>query len=39
MGIAIAVLNWTPAVFWASTPHETFAAIEVRAEMNRPSSE
>ncbi len=27
-------LEWPPAVFWASTPHELFAAIDGRKEAN-----
>lgn len=26
--MTIAHMHWTPAAFWASTPHEVYAAIE-----------
>ncbi len=29
MGIAIVRLRWSPAEFWASTPHEFWSAVEV----------
>lgn len=28
MGMAAAMLHWTPPQFWQSTPHEFFAAYE-----------
>jgi hypothetical protein len=32
MGLAAVHLGWTAAAFWAATPHEFFAAIEVLTE-------
>ena len=29
MGLAAFYLHWSPDTFWASTPHEFFAAYEV----------
>lgn len=34
MGIAAAAFHWSPAEFWASTPHEYWAAYEVYRDMN-----
>jgi hypothetical protein len=34
MGFAAAALHWSPATFWASTPHEFFAAYEAFLTMN-----
>jgi len=28
IGLACAHLKWTPAAFWASTPHELYASVE-----------
>lgn len=30
------VLHWKPADFWAATPHEVMAAVEMFQEMNPP---
>lgn len=35
MGIAAAALHWPPATWWASTPHEFWAAMEGIEAMNR----
>lgn len=32
MGVAIVVLGWRPEEFWRATPHELFAALEVKRE-------
>ncbi|TAN64266.1 MAG: phage tail assembly chaperone [Magnetospirillum sp.] len=39
MGIACGVLGWPPPVFWSSTPHELFAAIEGYQAANRSPDE
>jgi len=38
MGIAIVRLHWTPAAFWAATPHEFFSAVEVLEMMSKPQN-
>ncbi|MFZ2872248.1 phage tail assembly chaperone [Zavarzinia sp.] len=30
LGVATGLLRWSPAAFWAATPHEFWAAIEAR---------
>lgn len=35
MGIAAAALGWRPSEYWASTPHEFWAAFEGWEAMNR----
>jgi hypothetical protein len=30
--MAAVVLNWPPATFWASTPHELWAALDFKNE-------
>lgn len=32
MGFAIVRLRWSPAEFWAATPHEFWSAVEVLEE-------
>lgn len=39
MGVALAHLKWSPAVFWASTPHELYAALEALAPSNNKQGE
>jgi hypothetical protein len=34
MGLACAAFHWTPAQFWAATPHEWWASYEIYREMN-----
>ncbi len=36
MGVASAVLGWTPREFWLSTHHEFAAAEEIYVEVNSP---
>ncbi|WP_081608844.1 phage tail assembly chaperone [Paramagnetospirillum caucaseum] len=38
LGIASGVLGWSPDVFWASTPHETYAAISGWRRANDPKA-
>lgn len=40
MKVALGRLGWAPAVFWAATPHELWAAFEDWVEVNclRPPS-
>lgn len=38
LGFACAALHWPPHVFWASTPHEFYAAIDSFAELNAPDA-
>lgn len=33
MGLAAAAFHWSAAAFWASTPHEFFAAYESWLEL------
>lgn len=33
MGFAIVRLGWSPAAFWASTPHELYSAVETLERM------
>ena len=37
MGMAMAVLHWSAADFWACTPHELHAAAEALAAMHKES--
>jgi hypothetical protein len=39
LGLCCALLHWSPAIFFSSTPHEIFAAIEGVETINRPSDE
>jgi hypothetical protein len=39
MGLAIAAFHWSAAEFWASTPHEFYAAYETYREMNKRPDE
>ncbi len=39
MGIAACAFHWSPDIFWASTPHEWWAAYEVWREMNKKPDE
>jgi len=34
MKVALGRLGWAPAVFWAATPHEFWAAYDDWAEVN-----
>lgn len=35
MGLAIAVLGWSPKQFWSATMHEFQSAVEAKEEINR----
>ncbi|ARS29083.1 phage tail assembly chaperone [Sphingomonas sp. KC8] len=37
MGLAQAAFGWSAAQFWAATPHELYAMLEMRVEMNKPT--
>jgi hypothetical protein len=39
MGFAGAILGWSPAEYYASTPHEYWAAYEVWREANTTSDD
>lgn len=39
MGRAFVDLGWTPATFWASTPHELFAAFDFQHERAEAEAE
>jgi hypothetical protein len=34
MGFAVAAFGWRPREFWASTPHEFYAALESYERLN-----
>jgi len=34
-GVAAIILCWPPDVFWRSTPHEFWTAMEVKEEQQR----
>jgi hypothetical protein len=35
MGLACAGLGWMPGTYWDATPHELFATLEARREINK----
>lgn len=39
MGMAAYFLHWSPAEFFASTPHEFWAAYEIIEQANPPAKE
>jgi len=36
MGLCAAMFHWPPDVFWRSTAHEIYAALEAAQKMNNP---
>lgn len=37
LGFSLAILHWSPDQFWASTPNELYAALDVYNELNDTS--